>query len=58
MGKIIQSSKMRVLPVTATPCRLDGKGLKDICDDMIIGETMENLIKQGYLCNYRAFLPT
>ena len=22
---------------------------------MIIGETMENLIKQGYLCNYRAF---
>ena len=57
-GKVIQSyPKARVLPVTATPCRLDGKGLKDICDDMIIGETMENLIKQGYLCNYRAFCP-
>ena len=28
-GKIIQSHpKARVLPVTATPCRLDGKGIK------------------------------
>ena len=26
----------------------------DICDDMIIGETMENLIKQVIYYNYRA----
>ena len=61
-GKVIQSyPKARVLPVTATPCRLDGKGLGvnqgGLADDIIIGETMDNLIKNGYLSPYRAYCP-
>lgn len=38
-----------VIGLTATPERLDGKGLDDIFDDMIVVETVPNLIDQGYL---------
>jgi DNA repair protein RadD len=50
-----------LLPVTATPCRLDGKGLGvgsgGFADDIIIGATMNELIAAGYLCDYRIFKP-
>jgi len=46
---------------TATPLRLDGKGLgrhADGCfDDMIVGTDMRTLINQGYLTDYRIFSP-
>lgn len=49
------------LGVTATPLRLDGKGLgrhADGCiDDMIIGTDMRTLINRGYLTDYRIFSP-
>lgn len=38
-----------VLGLSATPERLDGKGLDDIFSDMIVVETIPNLIEQGYL---------
>jgi len=38
-----------VIGLTATPERLDGKGLDDIFDDMVVVETIPNLIKNGYL---------
>ena len=38
-----------VLGLTATPERMDGKGLDDIFQDMVVVETVPNLIEQGYL---------
>ncbi|NCC40579.1 MAG: DEAD/DEAH box helicase [Gammaproteobacteria bacterium] len=38
-----------VLGLSATPERLDGKGLDDIFSDMIVVETVPNLIERGYL---------
>ncbi len=51
----------RGLGVTATPLRLDGKGLgrhADGCfDEMIVGESMRSLINRGFLTDYRIFSP-
>lgn len=51
----------KLLPVTATPCRLDGKGLGKnaggFADDLVMGPTMRQLIDDGYLSEYRAFAP-
>lgn len=38
--------------LTATPCRLDGKPLGDIYDELIIGITAKELIQRGYLADY------
>lgn len=50
-----------ILPVTATPCRLDGKGLGigagGFADDLIMGPTMRELIEAGALSRYRIFAP-
>lgn len=43
--------------VTATPERLDGKGLGDIFQDMIIGPTMAQLIAEGFLSPYKLYAP-
>ena len=46
---------------TATPCRADGKGLgrhaDGIIDVMVEGPPMRELIKHGYLTDYRIFAP-
>jgi len=51
----------KLLPVTATPIRLDGKGLGKHCggfaDTIVLGQTMKWLIANGYLCQYRIFCP-
>lgn len=51
----------KLLPVTATPCRLDGKGLGlgegGFADDLIMGPTMRELIEAGFLSPYRIFAP-
>lgn len=38
-----------VIGLTATPERLDGKGLDDIFEDMVVVEKLSALIAQGYL---------
>jgi superfamily II DNA or RNA helicase len=38
-----------VIGLTATPERTDGKGLDDLFDDMVVVETVPNLIDQGFL---------
>jgi superfamily II DNA or RNA helicase len=38
-----------VLGVTATPCRLDGKGLGDVFDEMVLGPSLADLVAQGHL---------
>ena len=61
-GRIVAAyPDARLLPVTATPCRMDGKGLGlgagGFADDIVMGPTMRELIDAGYLSPYRIFAP-
>jgi DNA repair protein RadD len=51
----------RILGVTATPGRADGKGLgrnaDGFIDEMVVGPTMRDLINMGFLSKYRVFAP-
>jgi len=47
----------KILGVTATPARTDGKGLGDIFQKLIIGPPMKELIVDGYLADYDYFAP-
>jgi len=44
--------------LTATPERLDGKGLRSNFSAMVQGPTTAQLIEDGYLAPYRAFAPS
>lgn len=44
-----------ILGVTATPCRLDGKGLALAFDSMIEGVKINQLIEMGYLCPAKTY---
>ncbi len=46
-----------ILGFTATPERLDGRGLSDIFDSMVIGPTTAELIAGGYLAPFVVFAP-
>lgn len=50
-------SDARLLGVTATPCRLDGRGLGTHFDRLIVGPSPRELIDQGYLVRTRIFAP-
>jgi len=57
--KIIkQFPEAYLIGLTATPCRLDGKPLGAVYDDLIQGVTPKELIDQGYLSQYRYFAPS
>lgn len=43
---------------SATPVRLDGKGLDAFYDDMICGPSVEELIRIGALSDYKYFAPS
>jgi len=45
----------RVLGVTATPIRLDGKGFRGIFEELICGVTVSELIESGSLSTYQYF---
>lgn len=47
----------KILGVTATPRRPDGKPLSDIIERLITGPTMRFLIDNGYLSDYVYFAP-
>jgi DNA repair protein RadD len=47
----------KVLGVTATPIRLDGKGLDDIFDQMIVGPDVASLTEAGFLVPSTFFTP-
>ena len=51
-------SRAHRLGVTATPMRLDGRGLGDWLDHMIEGPTVRWLIDNGFLSRYRIFAPS
>ena len=44
--------------LTATPCRLDGKGLAAFYQDIVQGPVMGELIRQGFLSDYKLFAPS
>lgn len=44
-----------LLGVTATPCRLDRRGLADCFDKIILGPTVKQLIEAGHLAPCRLF---
>lgn len=46
-----------ILGVTATPERLDGRGLGAAFDDMILGPSVRSLIERGFLARYRYLAP-
>lgn len=55
-GKIIRHfSNARVLGVTATPVRTDGRGLGEAFDEMIVGSTTAELIALGRLVPYDCY---
>jgi len=54
---LAQYPNARVLGVTATPQRLDGKGLGQVFDDLIRGPEVTKLIDQGYLCKPVYYAP-
>jgi len=47
----------KVVGLTATPCRLDGKGLGDIFDAMVLGPHTDELITQGFLSDFEVYAP-
>ena len=47
----------KVVGLTATPQRTDGKGLADIFSDLIVGPSVRQLIDAGYLSDYEIFAP-
>lgn len=47
----------KIVGLTATPQRLDGKGLHKHFDRLVIGPEMRQLIDLGYLSDYRLFMP-
>lgn len=62
-GKIIEAWRalnpaLRVIGVTATPQRLDGAGLGDMFDEMIMGPSVRSLIDAGALAEFRLFAPS
>lgn len=46
-----------VFGFTATPVRLDGRGLAKHFDAMVVGPTVRELIDAGFLADYRLFVP-
>jgi superfamily II DNA or RNA helicase len=47
----------KIIGVTATPCRLDGRGLGNVFDEMVIGPQVADLIRDGYLSRIKYFCP-
>lgn len=43
--------------LTATPCRLDGKPLGEIYDDLVEGESIKSLVDKGFLAPYKYYAP-
>ena len=58
-SKIRQWAKnARHIGLSATPVRLDGKGLNEHFEVMVRGPSVAWLIENGYLSKYRAFAPS
>jgi superfamily II DNA or RNA helicase len=47
----------KILGVTATPERLDGRGLSEIYETLVLGPSIQELISYGYLCDIEYYAP-
>lgn len=47
----------KIVGLTATPQRTDGKGLSDVFDDMVLGPSIAWMIENKWLCPYRIIAP-
>lgn len=61
-SRIIEAFKernpaMKVVGLTASPQRTDGKGLKDLFETLVSGPTVRQLIDAGYLADYELLAP-
>jgi superfamily II DNA or RNA helicase len=54
---IIDRHGAKLLGVTATPARLDGKGLGDVFSKMVIGPTVADLTRDGFLAPATVYAP-
>lgn len=54
-GIIEKQPQAYLLGVTATPCRMDGKGLGDAFDVLLEGVKMRQLITDGFLCEPKIY---
>lgn len=54
---IAHCGRSRIVGLTATPCRLDGRGLDDMFDDLVVGPTVADLIALGYLSPFDIYRP-
>ena len=52
-----KEAKARLIGLTGSPERFDGKPLGDVWDTMVMGPSVRWLIDNGHLSKYRAFAP-
>lgn len=50
--------RAKVIGLTATPWRLDGRGLSQWFDSMVQGPTVADLMERGALCDYKLYAPS
>jgi len=47
----------KIIAVSATPERLDGKGLNDLYEVLVLGPSIKSLIEEGWLSDLKYFCP-
>lgn len=57
-SKVIKWAGCKTVGLTATPCRLDGKGLRGHFDEIVMGPKMAELIRDGWLADFRVYMPS
>lgn len=57
VAKHYKDAGAKLIGLTGSPERLDGKPLGDVWDVMVMGPSVRWLIEQGHLSRYRAFAP-
>lgn len=55
---IAHYANARIVGLTATPARGDGRGLGEIYDDLVFGPSVRALVDDGFLVPLRYFAPT
>lgn len=48
----------RIIGLTATPARADGRGMGELYDDLVMGPSIRHLTDEGHLVPLRYFAPT
>lgn len=49
--------RVHLVGLSASPCRLDGRGLAEYFGALVKGPSPRELIDRGYLCKFRVFAP-